>query len=46
MEVGAGRPTCGGDKWRCGVVREEEGLRAELFKIQKKLKEKVGEGGG
>ena len=44
MEASAGRPTCGGGMWRCGAVREEEGLRVELFK--KKLREKVGEGGG
>ena len=45
MEAGAGRPTCGGGMWRHGAVREEEGLRTELFKRQKKLREKVGEGG-
>ena len=46
MEADVGRPTCGGGIWRRGAVREEEGLKAELFKRQKKLREKVGEGGG
>ena len=44
MEADAGRSTCGGSMWRRGAVREDEGLRAELFK--KKLGEKVEEGGG
>ena len=43
VEAGAGRPMCGGrggwrrknDVWRHGAMREEEGLRAELFERQK-----------
>lgn len=47
VEAGAGRPMCGGGMWRHGAMREEEGLRAELFERQKKnLRERVEEGGG
>ena len=47
MEAGAGRPMCGGGMWRHGEMREEEGLRAELFERQKKnLRERLEEGGG
>ena len=55
VEASAERPMCGGhggwcrkaDVWRHGAMREEEGLRAELFERQKKnLRERVEEGGG
>ena len=38
VEVGAGRPTCGGSMWRCGAVREEEA--AELKKRKEKIERK------
>ena len=38
MEVGAGRPMCGGGMWRCGAVREEEA--AELKKRKEKIERK------
>ena len=44
MEVGAGRPTCGGGMWRHGALREEEGLRTELFKRQKIERKSWGRG--
>ena len=40
VEAGAGRPMCGGGMWRHGAMREEEGLRAELFERQKKIERK------
>ena len=49
VEAGVGRPTCGGwcrkaDVWRHGAVREEEGLRTELFKRQKIERKSWGRG--
>ena len=38
VEVGAGRPMCGGGMWRCGAVREEEA--AELKKRKEKIERK------
>ena len=43
MEASAGRSTCGGGMWRRGAVREEEGLRVELFKRKKKLRKGAAE---
>ena len=30
MEAGVGTPTCVGEMWRRGAVREEKGLKVEL----------------